>query len=577
MIRLLLATSLLCAVAVADMVTILKPPTRDSVEAAVILMPGAQISHTVYAPLGKAIQSAAAQTTGVPSTWVAILGYVGDVPQPVDIGPRIDYLLGEMKDQGLDTKTVKLFYGGHSLGSVFIQDHLFKYHGKSGPMGGSIEVLGQVLMGGFIQRKYLQPSFSYPVPTLTIGGEVDGLARVTRLAESVYQQRNITSAAAFPVVVLQGVSHMQFASGDPPALVKARDLQPEVTLDAAHGAAAQLIAAFMAQRMNNNNDDNNNNNINGRGGGSASTVIQQAVAATADLVAPIVAAYEQEGGRNFNVPAQFGGPMEKQGCTKGGCPGSSSPWAPTAQQVISGDLPETGWTVDVSNEYVQLSSTPPLGAFHLPVVTNDTSTRKVGITTYSECYWDDAQPSWFKWKEIFDDFDTGFIATSALEIGTKLASRQCTLIHGLGYTRAQAQFNETDAPDFCMRANQQALEWAMKRAGAKTLARYQQYGQKLVMGKDVPEQGGPFWLDNRLRFDEVADPTNSSAGAQKIIEVSSPMQKTEIDYWPDHFHIPRPSAIPDPGCYHYCKLLSPARAMEWIYVDSLRLNRNIHG
>merc|ERR1719498_1717338 len=215
----------------ADMVTILKPPTRDTVEAALILMPGAQISHTTYKPLGEAIQQQASTVAGVPSIWVGILGYVGDVPQPVDICPRIDYLLSEMKSQGLDTKTCKLFYGGHSLGSVFIQDHLKKYHGSSGPMGGSIEVLGQVLMGGFLQRKYLQPAFSYPVSTLTIGGEVDGLARVTRLAESVYQQQpqklaNVTGGAdAFPVVVIEGVSHMQFASGDPPALVKARDLQ----------------------------------------------------------------------------------------------------------------------------------------------------------------------------------------------------------------------------------------------------------------------------------------------------------------------------------------------------------------
>lgn len=55
------------------------------------------------------------------------------------------------------------------------------------------------------------------------------------------------------------------------------------------------------------------------------------------------------------------------------------------------------------------------------------------------------------------------------------------------------------------------------------------------------------------------------------------MQKTEIDYWKKHFGpIPRPSIIPDPGCFHYCKLLSPARAIEWIYVDGLRRHYSIN-
>ena len=54
------------------------------------------------------------------------------------------------------------------------------------------------------------------------------------------------------------------------------------------------------------------------------------------------------------------------------------------------------------------------------------------------------------------------------------------------------------------------------------------------------------------------------------VRVSSPAQKTERDYRKKHFPFPRPSSVPDPGCFRYCKLLSPARAMEWIYVDGLR-------
>lgn len=44
-----------------------------------------------------------------------------------------------------------------------------------------------------------------------------------------------------------------------------------------------------------------------------------------------------------------------------------------------------------------------------------------------------------------------------------------------------------------------------------------------------------------------------------MIQIQSPVLRTPYDYW-----------IPGFEGVHYCKLLSPARAMEWIYVDGLR-------
>jgi hypothetical protein len=339
-------------------------------------------------------------------------------------------------------------------------------------------------------------------------------------------------------------------------LVKARDLQPEVSYDEAHAAIAAVVAPYFEQRA----------------GSRSGAKLQQMQQFTDEFVSPIIDAYQQEGARWMGTPAQFGGPGEADCHTdndNGICPQSSSPWAPKAQEIISGGIDD--WKLQVSNNFVQLSSTPlGGGAFHLPEITNDTSSKTISITTYSENYWDDAEPSWFAWKEIFEKFDTGFISTSALEIGTKLASRQCTFIFGAG--QADTGF-DVDDPSFCAETNRQAYQWALDRASADTRARFEQYGQKYVFGDDVPKEGGPLWLYARLAFDEDTD-----SSGEKVIKVSSPMQKTEVDYWTNHFGpIPRPSSLPDPGCYHYCKLLSPARAMEWIYVDSLRLKRSISG
>jgi len=542
----LVALGGLVGCAAADKQVVMKPPAgKIGDPMAWIVLPGAQIDMETYKPLAEAVQKQATNPV-----WVAILGtFVTPTVVPPEVGPRIDHVLNSMKDEGLDLDKVKLFYGGHSLGSVFIQDHLATHYGKQGPHDGKIDVLGQVLMGGFIQRKYVYPSYTYPVSTLTIGGELDGLARPTRIAEAHYHAKDL-KREEFPVVVVKGLTHMQFSSGEPPLLVKLRDLQPEISYDEAHAKLAEVIVPYFEERAT---------------GGSSSSGLADAQKETDDFVAPIVKAYELEGNRWFNGKEQIGGPGAKK-CVQGGCPAKSE-WAKEGQKTIS---EVDGWDLTVENEYVDCKSTPLTGdVFHLPVITNSTANGKkdLHITTYSQGFWDDAQPSWFAWKSIFDKFDTGFVATSAAEIGTKLASRQCTLIQGVG--KPETPFS-VDDPQFCAMTNKKAYEWAKANAGEAAAKRFSEFGQKYTFADDIPKAGGPLFLDAHLQFND------KTVDGEKVIEVAAPMQKTEIDYWKKHFGpIPKPNALPDPGCFHYCKLLSPARAMEWIYLDSLRLKKSL--
>lgn len=101
----------------------------------------------------------------------------------------------------------------------------------------------------------------------------------------------------------------------------------------------------------------------------------------------------------------------------------------------------TGWSFEATNNFVDCSSTPITGEeFHLPTITNDTTSKTVRTTTYSQCQW-----------ATGDGQDTGFVYTSASEIGTKLSSRQCLMIEGLGLVDTSF---DVDDPDFCMMANQ---------------------------------------------------------------------------------------------------------------------------
>ena len=65
------------------------------------------------------------------------------------------------------------FYAGHSLGGAVLQNWAYNSYTNR-------TIHGQILMGSFLTRVFKSDYiFSYVVPTLTIGGELDGLARLT--------------------------------------------------------------------------------------------------------------------------------------------------------------------------------------------------------------------------------------------------------------------------------------------------------------------------------------------------------------------------------------------------------------
>jgi hypothetical protein len=62
---------------------------------------------------------------------------------------------------------------------------------------------------------------------------------------------------------------------------------------------------------------------------------------------------------------------------------------------------------------------------------------------------------------------------------------------------------------------------------------------------------GPCWIWHELEFNPSAD--------GNTVEVNSPQFGTAVDY-----------PMKKVAGFHYCKVLSPARVMEWLYVDGLR-------
>jgi len=445
--------------------------------------------------------------------WVGLPGFTLDMPSPLQIGSSVNNALKMLYSAGMPS-TTPVFFAGHSLGSIIVQDWLND--------GNYPTAKGLIVSGGYIQRKYLWPSTNFSVPTLTAGGELDGQCRVTRLVESLYTQvikRGLESR--FPVIILRGHNHWQFAGeGNIPLAVKNNDLVAEIDQATAWKRTADVYNDYLASRLG----------ITGSG-----NVLASYIADTKKFAQPVIAAYEKEGARYWNAPAQYGGPNEKD-CVSGVC-NTVSQAAKDAQIVIAGDIP--GWTVQASNNYADFSQTSQ------PQITSYATSKSLNVATSAQGYWD-----------LLDStLDGGSTVTSANELDTKLASRQCILVKGANYVKSSVPFS-VDDQSFCSIANANTYKWALSTAETATRSRFNTYGTKYEFGADVTKSSEFLFKEAALQYNNAKD----SAG-NKIVSVDAPSYKTSIDA--------------NPACNHYCKLLSPARAMEWIYVDSLRDKRTL--
>lgn len=206
-------------------------------QAALVMVPGVHIDSRAYKPLLTAMQRTA-HGAGL-SLFAGCLHvdwHANALRHPDDLKQRVDCVIAALNSAGMP-KDVPCFHAAHSLSTVFLQDYLAS-HGSSE---------GQILLGGCLLRKHWSRMFSYPVPTLTIGAELDGEEKYARQVEQVYVQRDLDQSR-FPFVMLEGQTHMQFASGMRPTHIR-EELPPAVKDDVAHQAISEAGIDFMRSRL----------------------------------------------------------------------------------------------------------------------------------------------------------------------------------------------------------------------------------------------------------------------------------------------------------------------------------------
>jgi hypothetical protein len=417
---------------------ILEPIKQGTNNAALIFIPGAELPPERYVPLLKQ-----AQLTSSNSLWIAIPSFPGNIPIE-QLRPKvIDEMITKLHRSGMSTNTA-IFLGGHSLGGITSQALAYKYSNK---------IFGQILIGSFLERKYETASTIYPVSTLILSGELDGLARVTRIIESFY----FYSTYPHFTLIISGMNHMNTASGPPSSHIIKNDIQSEINETIAHEQLSLRMCDYINMRLNNQ---------------TMTSMLEYNLNQTKLFSQPYLNALNLEGFYHFLPPCDN---KINDNCQLG------SQWSAYGQNVMSG-LNDTV-QLNISDQFHVVYKLPE----HFAHLDNNCSTIKplsnctLNIHTVTQNIYD-----------FNDGTDTGETHTSAEEMRVKMISRQVLLQAADG---KKYDFNQTDSQSLCGLINQHALDWALTHAADKTKDRYERIGKKMIIGDDIgPLNAGPLWI-----------------------------------------------------------------------------------
>lgn len=207
-----------------------------------------------------------------------------------------------------------------------------------------------------------------------------------------------------------------------------------------------------------------------------------------------------------------------------------TPWVVESQKHVAGDLLKYQ-NITITDQWEAF--TPPSGNFShaKPNITKDGDTEIIYSYSHQS----------YNWRTASSLDAADFYAAS--DIGAKFKSR-AAIYH---YFNETMDVNETT----CQELNQMAYKYVRENfSGDKAvLDLYDQIGQPIEFIEDTNSPSGILWVNEGSTY------TNTTESYQ----VSARQLLSDVDF-----------IVPKAAGMLYCKLMSPARILEWIMVDGLK-------
>ncbi|KAL5007649.1 hypothetical protein ScPMuIL_016455 [Solemya velum] len=157
-----------------------------------------------------------------------------------EVGEAIEEIREELRYNGAQTKDY--FLAGHGKSGLLIQTYATDR---------SESFKGIILYGACLSSQH--PLSTYPLPVLTLSGDLDGINRITRMVDAFDEILTSTlDADVFlrsPVIVLEGLNHGSYISTELPGALKLFDIEAEVSHDNALQKIGNTTVLFIMHSL----------------------------------------------------------------------------------------------------------------------------------------------------------------------------------------------------------------------------------------------------------------------------------------------------------------------------------------